>query len=138
MTGPQDIKLFSKAQVSLATFLGAPIAGALLMRLNYKALGHAKAAQQSLTVGIVGTAILLVVAFLLPEDFPTFILPLAALFAVQHWYRKTQEETFKTHVANGGRKGSWGTTMGLSLLLMVVIFTVIFGVVMLLPEGMIE
>ena len=29
--------------MSLATFLGAPIAGALLMRMNYKALGHAKA-----------------------------------------------------------------------------------------------
>jgi hypothetical protein len=138
MTEPQDIKLFSKAQVSLATFLGAPISGALLMRMNYKALGHTKAAQQSLAVGIAGTVILLVIAFFLPDNFPNLVLPIASLFAVQQWYKQAQEETFKTHVANGGKKGSWGTAIGISLLLLVAILAVIFGVVMLLPENMIE
>jgi hypothetical protein len=114
MTETKEIKLFSKAQVSLSTFLGAPIAGALLMRMNYKALGHTKAAKQSLSVGIAGTAMLLVVAFFLPDNFPNLVLPIASLFAVQQWYKQGQEQTFKTHVANGGQKGSWGTAIGIS------------------------
>ena len=135
---PVLLDRLSKAQVSLATFFGAPIAGALLMCMNYKALGHAKAAQQSLTVGIVGTTILLVVGFFLPDNFPNLVLPIASLFAVQQWYKQGQEEIFKTHVANGGQKGSWGTTIGISLLCLVLILAVIFGIVMVLPESMIE
>ena len=138
MTEPKGITLFSKAQVSLATFLGAPIAGALLMRMNYKALGHAKAAQQSLIVGTVGTAFLLVLAFFLPDNFPNLVLPIASIFAVRQWYKQAQEATFKTHVANGGQKGSWGTAIGLSFLFLVLILAIVFGAVMVLPESLVE
>ncbi len=138
MREPQNIKLFSKAQVSLATFLGAPIAGAILIGKNHKASGHPKAARQSCTVGIVGTAILLIVAFFLPDNFPNVVLPIASLIAVRQWYIQVQEATFKTHIAEGGEKGSWGLTVGIGLLFLVLIMALIFGVVMVLPENVID
>ena len=129
-------KMFSKAQVSLATFLGAPIAGAILMCKNCKAMGQPKGAQQSITTGIIGTVIILVIAFFLPDNIPDMILPIASLFAVQQWYKQTQEESFKSHISRGGGKGSWWFAIRIGLSCLILIFAVIFGVVMVLPESM--
>jgi hypothetical protein len=133
MTEGRDIKLFSQAQVSLATFLGSPMAGALLIRRNHQALGHGKAAQQSLIVGLVGTTIVLVAGFFLPDNVPNLVLPIASLLAVQQWYKQGQEHLFKAHVANGGQKGSWATAIGIGVLLLIVIMAIIIGVVLILP-----
>ena len=71
------VKLFSAGQITLATFLGAPIAGCLLLARNYRELGNGAAAWQSLVAGIVSTILLFLIAFWLPENFPNMVLPIA-------------------------------------------------------------
>ena len=63
-----DTPLFSKRQVAIAAFMGAPIAGALLMRKNYLALENHRAATGSLIVGILGSAALIAFMFFLPQN----------------------------------------------------------------------
>ncbi len=75
--------LFSVGQITLATFLGMPIAGCLLLARNYRELGNGGAAWQSLAAGIASTILLLLIAFWLPENFPNMALPVAYCFGMR-------------------------------------------------------
>jgi threonine/homoserine/homoserine lactone efflux protein len=138
MVESSSVRLYSKIQVSVATLLGSPFAGAVLMFLNYRSLEMNKKAAQSLVIGGGATLLLLLVAFLLPENSPNFILPLASIVAIQEWYKRSQEEAFRNHVARGGRKGSWWVSIGVSLSLLVLVVAVTVGVVMVLPESALQ
>lgn len=138
MTEAQNIKLYSKLQVAVSTFLGAPIAGALLMRRNYTAMGQREAAQKSLMIGIVGTVALLVLAFFLPPNFPKLVIPIASLLAVRQWYSYAQEETFQTHAANGGETAWWGAALCTGLLCLMGVMALLVAVNMLLPAAIPE
>jgi hypothetical protein len=135
MTVPSNIKLFSRAQVCVATLLGAPVAGAILMGKNYKSLGQTKAAGQTLAVGLIGTGILIVAAFLLPAKFPNSVLPIASVVAVYQWYKQAQEDQVNSHFSAGGEKGSWWLAVGIGVLCLAVIMAIIFAAVLVLPEN---
>ena len=129
MTEPQNVRLYSEGQVTLATFLGLPIAGGILIGKNARAMGNPKAARQSIAVGAVGTVIVLATALLLPPL--TLILPVAYVIGVQQWYKQTQEAAFKDHLAQGGERGSWAVPIGVGLVVLILISAIIFyGVAM--------
>ena len=67
-TATAGTRLFSVEQIVLATFLGAPIAGFLLLARNYQRLGNKAYARVSLLWGVVATAVLLTVTWYLPES----------------------------------------------------------------------
>ena len=50
-------KVYTAQQVGLATFLGGPIAGCLLLASNYATLGRQSARIQAIGWGVVGTAL---------------------------------------------------------------------------------
>ena len=108
------------------------------MGKNYKTLQRDELARQSLIIGIVSTVILLAAAFALPDDFPNSGLAIGSIFAMAHCYKHAQEETFNTHIANGGKKGSWGVAIGLGVLFMAFIVAIVVGTIMLLPESMFD
>ena len=124
-------KVFSVGQITLATFLGAPIAGSLLLAWNYRVLQKASAAFQSIVYGLVSTIILLVIAFLLPEKFPNSILPVAYCFAMRQLVSYLQGDTIAAHLAAGGGKGSWAVTVAVGIGCLVVLFALVFGLLML-------
>ena len=119
--------LFSVGQIVLATFLGMPIAGCLLLALNYRELGKIAAAWQSLAAGVASTILLLFVAFWLPENFPNMALPVAYCFGMRQIVKHLQGGA----IANRG-KGSWVVTVAVGLGCLVVIFGLIFGLLMFL------
>ena len=120
MTESQDVRLYSKAQVSLAAFLCLPIAGGILIGKNARAMGNPEAARQIVKKSAVWTVIALTAALFLP-----FAVPIANVFVVQHWYRQTQEAAFKDHIAQGGEKASWAAPIGFGLAGMVVLILVL-------------
>ena len=63
------ITLYSPGHIAWATFLGAPIAGCVLLALNYKRFGDATSATLALIVGLIGTVVLLAIAFVLQTIF---------------------------------------------------------------------
>jgi hypothetical protein len=124
-------KVFSVGQITLATFLGAPIAGSLLLAWNYRVFQKAGAAFQSIVYGLVSTIILLVIAFLLPEKFPNSVLPIAYCLAMRQLVSYLQGDAIAGHLAVGGDKGSWAVTVVVGIGCLVVLFALVFGLLLL-------
>src|SRR5258708_1658797 len=55
--------LFDAQSVGLATFLGSPLAGTILMGLNYLRLGNAGAGTVAMVIGAMVTAVMFYLAF---------------------------------------------------------------------------
>ena len=134
-TATAGTRLFSVGQIVLATFLGAPIAGFLLLARNYQRLGNKAYARVSLLWGVVATAVLLTVTWYLPENFPNAALPVAYCIAMRVVVNYLQGATIETHLATGGMKGSWGRVIVVGLICLVLISGVIFGTVLLSNSG---
>ena len=121
-------RLYSIAQITVATFLGSPLAGSLLLAHNFRELRVAKAALRSVIWGVVSTVILLVVAPWLPEKFPNAALPVGYCFAMRQVATHFQGASISNHFSVGGKKGSWAATVGIGLACLVLLFGLFFGV----------
>jgi hypothetical protein len=132
-TGPSQAnsKLFSIEQITLAAFLGSPVAGCLLLARNYRQLGKGRAAWQALAAGTASSILVLLLAFCLPENFPNMALPFAYCFGLRQLAKYLQGGAISNHFMTGGRKGSWVTTIAVGLGCLVAIFVLVFGVIML-------
>ena len=126
--------LFTVMQIAVATFIGAPIAGCLLLAQNYRNLGRASSAWQTLILGFVSTIALFFIAFLLPENFPNAALPMAYTIAMRELVKYLQGDAIASQETQG-KKGSWAVTVGVAIGCLVLIMALIFGAVMLfVPE----
>ena len=115
------MKLYTERQVQLASFLGTPVAGGILMARNAERSGQEGGRKKYIAISVVATAGLLTLALILPKR-PTgnFLLPLMAACAMQWWYQR----------ARGGLIGkfpevereSWWAVVGLSLLVAIALF----------------
>ena len=129
-TEPTTHTLYSPGQVALAAFLGSPIAACWFFGRNYRQLGHPKSATQCLIWGAVGTVILFVVTFHLPDRFPNLVIPIGYTAGLLQAAKYIHGSTVTQHIAAGGRLGSWWTVVGISLLFLVVVVAVLFGVLL--------
>jgi hypothetical protein len=120
-------RLYSTGQITLATFIGAPIAGCILLAHNYRELHRVQAAFQSLIWGVVSTLILFVVALWLPEKFPNSALPVAYCFAMRQVSSYLQGPSITQHFSKGGKKGSWPATLGIGVACLVLVVGLFFG-----------
>ena len=121
--------LFSDLQIAVATFIGAPIAGGLLLAQNYRTLGKVSSAWQTLIIGFVSTIIVFFIGFLLPENFPNAVLPMAYTIAMRQLVKYLQGDV----IAN--QKGSWAVTVGVAIGCLVLIMALVFGaIVLFVPE----
>jgi len=128
---PTTGKLFSLGQIMLATFLGAPLAGSLLVAQNYRVLQKSSAAWQSIAYGVVSTVILFIIAFLLPEKFPNSLLPVIYCFAMRQLVSYLQGDAITRHYSSGGTKGSWLVAILLGVASLAVLFAFVFTAFML-------
>src|SRR4051794_27018203 len=60
--------LYTPNQVALATFLGSPFGGAVIMAINEHRVGKTASAVKTLLAGLVGTAVLFAVASVIPDS----------------------------------------------------------------------
>jgi hypothetical protein len=119
------ITMYSPGQIAWATYLGAPIAGCWLLALNYRRLGDARAANLALISGLIGTVLLLALAFVLPERFPKFVVPAAYTFVMYRCVRALQGKVYEDRLANGANKGSVWVATGIGILCLILILTAI-------------
>jgi hypothetical protein len=130
-----SFKLYTPGHVAWATFLGAPLAGSMLLAMNYRRLGEPTSAAIALVGGFLATTGLVVIGFCLPDNFPNMIIPIASLLGMAYLTRWLQGDSLANHLANGGDKASgWGAT-GVGLLSLVVVLGIGVGLAMLLPEA---
>jgi peptidoglycan/LPS O-acetylase OafA/YrhL len=122
-------RLFSPQQIGVATFLGAPVAGAFFLSQNYRQLGNTGAGTQSLVWGLLGTILLMIVSFFLPENFPNSVIPIGCTFGMLYAAKHLQGPAVEQHTVRGGRLGSWWTVVGVGLLSFAIICAIVFTVV---------
>jgi hypothetical protein len=127
-------KLFSVGQITLATSLGAPIAGGLLIASNYRNLGKRTAAWHSITLGTASTIVIFVLAYWLPENFPNMALPVAYCFGMRQFAMHLQGEAISNHLKVGGEKSSWLIPIGVGLGCLAILFGLVVGSIFLLTE----
>ena len=126
-------KLFSVGAIVLATFLGSPVAGTVLMAINYWRLGRRSAAWISIAAGVLATALIIAVAAALPEETPNSPFIIAQLLGMYFAARGLQESLISQHRHAFGRLASMWAAVGISLLVAVPLGLVLVAA-LLLPD----
>jgi hypothetical protein len=117
-------RLYSPKQVSLAAFIGSPVAACWCLASNYRQLGNANAAQKWLIWGGGGSFILLVLLCMIPgaQRLPHYIIPLAYALAFQEVAKRIQGDAVAQHISAGRGLASWWLVVGISLLFLIGVF----------------
>ncbi len=113
--------LFSGAQIGLATFLGTPLAGAILWRANLLRLGRAKAWQP--VAAATAVLVLLVVAGFVVPRLPSGPINIGLAVGVAQWARLVFPEAL---VARAGRR-RWWTAAGIAIAVLLPLVVALVG-----------
>jgi hypothetical protein len=130
--GVPAYKLYTPGQATLAAFLGTPAAGLYLMAVNRRRLGHAQAARNTLIAAVAATAVVMVVAFVLPDGIGRAI-PIAGTIAVGQ-YAKADTPLLDAHRGRGGGVESGWKAAGIGLLGCVAAMAVIVALLLITGE----
>jgi hypothetical protein len=123
-------KLYSPRQVAVATFLGSPIAGCCLLGSNYAVLGRPGARVQALLVGVVASAVVIGLAFILPKNFPNTVLPIAYTYGVYGFAEQFQRKTHEARFAAAGQPSYWKVVgIGVASLILILGLIVVAAIV---------
>ena len=126
LTPPPTYKLYTPSGVGLATFLGSPIAGSVLMAINYRRLGNRAAAGKAAALGFLGTIALASVAALLPQPI-SMGLGIGAWIGMNSLAKAFQGEQIIQHTARGGELASNWRAAGVSLLVTLFLCITLIG-----------
>ncbi len=113
---PPPYKLFNAGAVTLASFLGAPLAGAVLMAINFRRMDRKSAANISVACGIGGTAVLVGIYSILPDRIPTLVYAVPPLIVMNSLAKYFQGDELQLHAGRRGRMDSLWTAAGIGLL----------------------
>jgi len=117
--------LFDANAVALATLLGSPVAGATLMAVNDRRLGHGGRAAAIVLAAIVVTALAILAGWNMPQGFSAPI-ALCLLFGMKWAAQTVQGAAVKEHVQRGGLLASKWSAFWIAMAYLVVIFAVVF------------
>ncbi|TDN97665.1 hypothetical protein [Sunxiuqinia elliptica] len=124
-------KIFTNKAISIATFLGGPIAAGFLISKNYKVFGNEDAARNSVFIGIISTFFLFVGIFMIPEHIidkiPQPVIPGIYTAIIAGLVEKLQGQKIKDFLLEDGQKASnWHAAgYGLIGLLIMIVFLVV-------------
>lgn len=123
-------KIYTNKSISLATFLGGPIAAGFLIAKNFKVFGNDRAARKSISIGINSTFILFIGLFFLPEHIvdriPQPIIPAAYTSIIYFIVEKLQGQKIKDFIEEGGKKASGWSAAGYGFLGLLIIAMLTF------------
>jgi hypothetical protein len=120
--------LFDHRAVGLATFFGTPLAGSILMGLNYRRLGKTAAAVGIIALGAGLTGLLLLIGYALPSGVGT-IIPIGVMFGMMYGAKALQGASVEQHVRLGGKLASKWLAFGIGVAVLVPLMLAIFAVV---------
>lgn len=129
---PPTAQLHSPSAVTLATLVGMPVAGTLLLAQNYKALGNPNAARHCMVWGISTTLILLVLASLI--NIPNMVLPISYTIGMHNVAGTLQGRAFRTHLDGGGQRKSLWVAAGIGSICLLVVLGILFIVALFSSE----
>ncbi|HMG86646.1 MAG TPA: hypothetical protein VK574_13025 [Terracidiphilus sp.] len=117
--------LYDARAVALATFLGTPVAGGILIALNYRRIGRPGTAVKTMIAAIVGTGLLILVGWDIPHGLDSLI-AIGVMFAMKAIAKSFQGHTITEHVAGGGKLASMWSACWIGLATLAALFGCIF------------
>ena len=130
-------KLNKVQALAIASFIGAPVASGILMRMNFINLGNKKAGDISLVVSIIVTILLFVGIMLLPEhvidSIPRMAIPIVYTALIALLGEKFFGKKINAHAATGGAFYSYWRSAWVGLVCLVAIFILLIATLMLIP-----
>ena len=125
--------LYSPNFIGLAAFLGSPLAGCILMFLNYRRQGRSSEAWMALVGGGVGTAFVMALAFVLPDAVGR-LMPFALIIGIRAIAGREQA-SYDAHLRAGGPKGSGWAAAGVGVASLVAILAVLLPLAIMTGMG---
>jgi ABC-type Na+ efflux pump permease subunit len=120
------VKLYTETQVAVASGVGSPLAGGILMAHNASAVGDKRDARHYLFITAAATALLLVIGFLLPPVKPgNYLGPIIVAWLMRCWFRKAQGSIIAAHPE--AARGSWWVSLGIALLVTACLLVLLIG-----------
>jgi hypothetical protein len=115
-----DVALYTSKHVALATFLGSPLGGTVLLALNESRIGRAGAAIKALLAGLVATGFLITLSLILPANIPRFPIAIGSVVVMSSIAKARQAGFVAQHFAAGGKQGSGWAAAGIGILSLLV------------------
>src|ERR1039458_3663979 len=112
--------LFNADSVGLATFLGTPIAGGILMAVNYRRLGKGGKAAAVLLIALLVTALALVFGYLVPQGVSALV-AVGLFLGARTAAKALQGAAVEQHVRKGEKLGSKWAAAGLGIALLAIV-----------------
>lgn len=132
-----NYQLYSEKQISIATFIGGPIAAGILLRKNYLNLERPKAAFNALFLGIFATIIIYIGLFILPDNIvdkmPNVLIPLIYTGIISIIVNKSMGIQILNHRKNGMIFFSYWNSFGVAIIALVINVAFIFSIVYFSP-----
>ena len=108
------------------------------MASNFVLFNATERRNQALWGGVLATALLFVVAVLLPENFPDAVIPGVYTVAIHQFAKRTQGADFAAFISAGGVRYSHWRVVGVGILCFVGVFFALFASLFLLPDSWLE
>ena len=128
------VRLYSPGQIVIAAAIGSPIAGGMTMAQNFRALGDQERAKVVLQLSIAATILVLALAFALPEQTPSSLLPAIYAGAFYYFANEYQREAYTAHIEAGGAKQSNWRVAGVTIAGFFAVFTAVVALAIVLPD----
>jgi hypothetical protein len=107
--------LYSPRQIGVASFIGSPLTGVVLLQANYRAMARPGPANTTAVLGTLASVALFVVVFALPKGIPSLPFNLGAAYAMLGIANVTQGAPFAGHIAAGGaRRSHWWVVLAVA------------------------
>jgi hypothetical protein len=123
--------LFSPRQMLVATVFGSVIAGLILLQANYRAMNRGRDANRTVLYGLLASAALFALLFVLPARIPATPVNIAAALTFYKLAEMLQGKAFFRHRGAGGaRQSNWlvfGIAVGTAAVLLVTLFLILIA-----------
>lgn len=123
-------KYFSIRAISIATYLGGPLVGGILVSLNFKRFQQKEKAYWALIISFLATVVLMWTIFQVPENIleriPNFLLPLIYTPIVVFIAEKQQKQEIQKLAEQEAEKEPWWKAVGVGLLGTALTLAVVF------------
>ena len=134
----ETVELYSQRAISIATYVGEPLAAGILARQNFINLGKEQLGKNALIIGIISTVLLFAVIFSVPEEIitkvPKALIPLIYTGLIYLIIEKYQGTELKAHKENKKPFYSAWKATGIGVVCMLILLGGIFGYAFLSPD----
>ena len=114
-------KLYHPGTIAAATAMGSPLAGAIIMALNYRRLGQPKAAWCTIMIGIILTILVIALGLTVFKSIPRQFIILTEGLGAYFICKVLQGQAFEQHMKSGGvRASGWGA-LGITIIVCLVV-----------------